>query len=750
MMNTQSMLGQMPPENVPGLAQPEMQPDAMPPMGDPTGQAPEDTTEDRISQWIDKALSETNLAKKLDKELLDEIGAEIKAGYEADEQSRDGWMKANEEWLKLALLIRENKTYPWPRASNIKYPLISTAAMQFSARAYPALVPQDGNVVKAKVIRKDKQGIFQQKAMRVAKHMSYQVMHEIPNWEEEMDKCLMTMAVSGICFKETYHDQLTKHHVSQIVYPEDLCINYWAKSLDTAYRKTRILYLTDNDIKAKQKNEELFLDIDLGEASIEESDETKKPIISDGTPTQDGPDVPHVFLACHTYWDLDEDGYEEPYIITIHKASGKVVRIVARWDSDGVTYDEKGKVTFIKPVEYFTMFPFIPNPDGSIYALGFGSLLGPLNESVNTLINQLVDAGTLSNLQGGFIGKNLRIKMGQLQLRPGEWKVVNASGEDMQKSFYPIPVKEPSSVLFQLMNTLVQSGNQLASIAEIFVGKMPGQNTPATTTQETINQGMAVFTAIYKRVYRSLASEFRKIFRLNRISPDSLQEEIEYLGETLQESDYIGTEDYIIPGADPSGDSAAMRNQKMQQVGQFLQLGTIDPMVYTQQSLEILELPNFEQLLAKPQPPQPDPKQMEIEGKMKLMEQKGQIDAQKAQADMAAKDKEIQLKERLAQIDAMMKQQELEFKQQMHALEMQGKQQEMKMDMILETVKQKFETQKMQGEMQRDQVMNMQQVRHAEDSHQMMLRQTQESGDAKLQQMKQQQSMKKPNDRKQR
>ena len=178
--------------------------------------------------------------------------------------------------------------------------------------------------------------------------------------------------------------------------------------------------------------------------------------------------------------------------------------------------DDKGKILRIKPIEYFTSFPLIPKPDGSIYAMGFGLLLGPLNLGVNSIINQLLDAGTIRNLTSGFISKGLRLKIGETSFSPGEWKVVNATGEALRDGIFPLPQNEPSPVLFQLLGMLIQSGNQLASIAEIFVGKMPGQNTPATTTQETVQQGMAVFTAIYKRVYRSLKQEFKKLYRLNK------------------------------------------------------------------------------------------------------------------------------------------------------------------------------------------------------------------------------------------
>jgi chaperonin GroES len=714
------------PEGMPGMAPPQDPIDQQQLPMDPSGQLPEQDDDDaKFKNVVDYALSVANLAKGLvdkeDKEgnnILDKMGSEVFEGYQQDEASRADWLKKNEEWLKLALLIREDKTYPWPKASNIKYPLMATAAMQFSARAYPALVPADGNIVKAKVVRKDKQGIFQQKAIRVAAHMSYQVLCKMPNWEEDMDKLLMTMAISGICFKETFHSAALNTHISQLVYPENFCVNYHAKSLESAYRKTRILKFTDNEIKAKVNRDEDFLDIDYGDPVVTEATDRKKSVVVALEETSINKATPHTFFAVHTYWDLDEDGYEEPYIITIHEGTQKVVKIVARWDSDGVERDAKGKIVCIKPVEYFTDFPFIPNPDGSIYALGFGSLLGPLNESVNTLINQLIDAGTLNNLSGGFIGKNLRIKMGQVQLIPGEWRVVSATGEEMQKSFYPVPTKEPSPVLMNLMNMLVTSGNQLASIAEIFVGKMPGQNTPATTTQETIQQGMAVFTAIYKRVYRSLEKEFKKIYRLNRIVPGILDQEIFYSGEQLQESDYNGTEDYIIPGADPTGDSSTVRQMKLQAIGQLLQMGTIDPMAYTKRFLEAQDIPNWEELIPPPQPPQPDPaamaaqqeaemKQQESQAKMQILQTKAGLDAQAKQAD-------IEAKQQTAMIDAQVAKNKLEFEQTMQALKAQGEQMKLKQNMVAQSAKQRFESLKQQSDVVANHVKNKQSIEHAE------------------------------------
>lgn len=728
---------QMPSQGAEAMGGPQLP--QQPPMGAPMEQ--EEPEEDLTENYLDAALSETNLAKKLRNKktkdgtlLLDEIGEAVYKGWDLDEESRRGWLDRNTEWLKLAVLVAEKRSFPWPNSSNVKYPLLATAAMQFSARAYPALVPSDGQVVKAKVYPKDPDGSLNKAGSSIARHMSHQIMYEMPCWEEDMDKVLNIMAISGICFKKTYHNSVLGRHHSHIVYPENLCINYWAKNLEKAYRKTEILYYTENDYLEKVRNSEEFLDCDLptqsndSDAKVEQ--ESTKTYANDADKS-----TPYLFLAQHTFWDLDGDGYEEPYIITIHKDSKKVVRIIARWDSKGVHVDDDGKVIRIQPVEYFTAFPFIPNPDGSIYALGFGALLAPLNESINSIINQLIDAGTLNNLQGGFIGKGLRLKMGISSWQPGEWKVANATGEDLHKNIFPLPTKEPSAVLMNLLNMLITSGNQLASIAEIFVGKMPGQNTPASTTQETVKQGMAVFTAIYKRVYRSLDSEFKKIFRLNRITPAVFDDVEEILGEALDASMY-DDDLRIIPGGDPTGDTEATRQNKIDTVGNLLQLQTIDPMAFTMWVLEAKEIPNYQKLVAQPQQPQPSPEEQKAQAQIQVIQQKAQIDQQKSQMDMMAKQKEIELKAQMAELEAKVKQMELAFKQTEQAMKMQGMQQEHKMNMVHQVNQQHLDTQKQQGELAMQQVSQQQALQHTEQNHQQSLKQKDEQAKQAVKQQK--------------
>jgi len=587
----------------------------------------------QATEVLNKYINSPNIAKFLDREKLINIGKTVVEGYEADEKSRISWKKNLEEWTKTALQITSPKTFPWPNASNIKFPLLSTAALQFAARAYPTLVPADGKLVKCRVVGSDLDGEKTKRAIRISKHMSYQLLEEMTEWEEQMDKLLVILPIAGTVFKKTYFDNIKARNVSSLVMPKDLVVNYWTKSIEDSERITEIHEFSKRKVEEKVRAG-LYLDTNIGKPTV---DNTQISLSDPGemtTPETDST-TPFVFLEQHCYLDLDEDNYAEPYIVLVEKESKEVLRIVARYDTDSVQVSDTGEVVSITPVNYYTKFSFFPNPDGGFYDIGFGRLLGPINASVDTIINQLTDAGTLSNLQSGFIGKGLRIKMGDSAFKPGEWKAVNATGSDIKSQVFPLPVREPSEVLFKLLSLLSQSAKELASVAEIFVGKMPGQNTPATTTMASIEQGMKLFTAVYKRVYRSLAKEFQKLYKLNKLYLDP-QLEIDVLDEPIQQSDYLGNENDIIPAADPSAASSQERVQKAQNLMQLIGLGTINPMEVTQRMLEALEEPSPEKLIMQPQP-QPDPKAQSLQ-------MKAQLDQQTAEHDMALKEKELELK----------------------------------------------------------------------------------------------------------
>lgn len=643
-------------------------------------------------------IDSVNIAEELDEHQLNTIGYECAEGFENDLRSREYWEQELHEWTKLAMQHRDAKTWPWPRASNVKYPLLSTAAMQFAARAYPSLVPSNGQVVKAKVIGSDPTGQKYERAQRVSTFMSYQVMEEMDGWEEDMDKLLIMLPIVGTVFKKTYWDSVTKKNCSHLVLPINFVVNYWAKDLQCAERMSEIMEMSQRKVKERQMSG-IFLDIDLGEPSA-------YPVVGgDNIPPKDET-TPHCIIEQHTFLDLDEDGYSEPYIVTFDRTSRKVLRISARFDQDGIFVSDDGKLQKIEPIQYYTKYGFVPNPDGGFYDIGFGVLLGPINEAVNTLINQLTDAGTLNNLQSGFIGKGLRLKMGETRFLPGEWKAVNATGDDLRKQIVPLPSKEPSPVLFQLMGTLITSGKELASVAEIFTGKMPGQNTPATTTMATVEQGMKVFTAVYKRIFRSLKSEFEKLYRLNEIYLDP-QTETNILDEPIGPHDF-SSEDYdICPGADPTATSGTEKLQKAQGLIELLAMapGMLDPIKVISRVLEAQEQPNWQELFTQQvqqtgqlPPPPPDPKMLE-------MKMKGQMEQQSLQMKAAAQQQQMELESRD-------KQQQMAMAAQEHAQKMQMAQEKAGVDAAVALHKQKiFEAQESnkarQGEQQHQQKMQL-------------------------------------------
>ncbi len=601
---------------------------------------------------LQSIIESTNIATKVDEEKLELIGEECWKGYENDSQSSQHWRDMVDEWLAMATQAMEEKNYPWPNASNVKYPLVSVAAMQFSARAYPTLVPSDGRVVKPVTIGADPDGQKIKRAKRVADYMNFQLIHEMDNWEEDMDRLLIMDAVMGTVFKKTFYDPYTEKMCSKLIDPRHIVINYDAESVEKAERISEHVFLYEREVE-ERKRMGVYLKVDLGTPTAGDFDDRDSGM-EDTT-------IPYFLIEQHTWLDLDDDGVKEPYIVTFHKSTKKVLRITARFSADGAVY-RKDKLVRIKPLDYYTKYGFIPNPESRIYDLGFGHLLGPINESVNTIINQLVDAGTLSNLQGGFIGKGLRMKMGDQPLRPGEWKAVNATGDDLKKQIVPLPTKDPSSTLFQLLGTLITSGKELASVAEIFVGKMPGQNTPATTTMATIEQGMKVFTAIYKRIYRSLTKEFKKLYRLNGTFLDP-QTIVAVLDEAVGPEDFSQEGYDICPGADPTAVSSTERLLKAQGLLELLGMGLpIDPIKTTMRVLEAQEQPNWQELIpgmaetGQPQvPPKQDPKMMEMQLKMQAEQQKAELNKQETQFRMAmeARSKEFEL---------MMKAQEGEMK----------------------------------------------------------------------------------------
>ena len=578
---------------------------------------------DEVINIQDKHLSASNRAEGLDDEVLEDIGERVVAEYGVDKESRSEWEANLKQAMSLVMQTYEQKDFPFQGAANIKYPLISTAAIQFSARAMPNLI-QSANLVKCKVVGDDPEGLKAARADRISAFMSYQCLDEMSEWEEDMDKLLTALPILGCCFKKTYYDGLLKRPVSKYISPEYVVINYYARDMETAPRITEEYVLYPNEIE-ERKRSGFFLDVCFesvpGESLQENSFSDDAPIVS-----SDDPDQPHTFLEQHRYWDLDGDGYAEPYIVTVHKDSRKVVRVANRFDSEGIKKDKDGKIIRIEPVHYFTKFSFMPSPDGSIYDLGFGRLLGPLNRAINSNTNQLLDSGTIANSQAGFMGKGLQMGKGKLggklSLGLNEWKAVAFTGDDLRKNIFPLPTKEPSPTLLNLLTFLIQAGDKLSSVSDIMTGTQTIHNEPATTTMARIEQGQQVFSAVHKRLYRAAKKEYQKLFRLNRLylaqnTYFTFQDD----KDALAKRDFNDKDINVLPVGSPDEISNMQKVVKAQALTQYIGSGFLDDQEVVRRNLEAMGEDNIQALLPKVEAP-PDPQLVLDERKQKLEEDK--------------------------------------------------------------------------------------------------------------------------------
>ena len=570
-------------------------------------------------------LNKTNLADELNDDKISQISQRCVQDYEADEQSRKEWMDKSKEALELAMQVVTAKTFPWEGAANVKYPLLTTASLQFHARAYPSII-MGNQVVKGQVTGEDPQGLKADKALRISRFMSYQLLEEMDGWEEDLDRLLICLPILGCMFKKTYFDPNEKKNKSDLVFPQNLCINQKTKNLYSMPRATHLFTLYPREIIERQM-QGIFRDIDIPYGD-EQNTET-----------------PQDMLEQHCLIDIDKDGYKEPYIATIHKSTSKLLRLTANYDKDTIFVkigdelisikglEQKGmsdfsllKLARITPVAYFTKFPFFPSPDGGIYDLGFGQILIPIIETINTSIDQMLDAGTAQNTGGGFVAKGLITdKKGVLKFTPGEYKQVdNLTGGSVRDAIYCFEHPGPSVVTMSLLALLIQVCKDMTTVQDIMVGGAQDQET-ATTTLSRVDQGMKLFTAIYKRVYRSLKEEFKKLKRLNQLYlPVSQYYRVLDSGIIGQIglSDFQGDDTDVQPVADPTIASLPLKLAKAQLLKQA---ATGNPM-YNQREvekrfLEAVEIPNVDAILLtdeQMQPP-PDPKMMAVQGQLEMI-----------------------------------------------------------------------------------------------------------------------------------
>lgn len=602
---------------------------------------------------ISDILASDNVAELLSEQDLTDIFSEADTGYKEDLLSRVKWSERQDSYMKLALQVVEQKNTPWEGAANTKYPLLTTATMQFGARAYPGLIPGP-QIVKGRVTGFDPTGQKAKSAERIGKHMSYQLIEEMDDWEEEMDKLCVSIPIVGCMFKKSYYSPSKRKNVSELVYPKHLVVNYWTKTLKTAPRITHEIYLSDNDIY-ERINSGIFLDEEYIKEYVE-GDKTQNEVHGTQEPSNSA-SSPHLFKEQHTWIDLDEDGYKEPYIVTF--GDEKIARIVACFDEESITRNEN-KVVCIERIEYFTKYGFVPSPDGSFYDIGFGLLLGPINDSINTTLNQLHDAGTMATRAGGFLGRGAKIKGGKHAFKPFEWQNLQSTGDDIRKNVFPLPVREPSPVLFSLLGLLIEAGKELSATVPMLMGQNPGQNQPATTSMAIIEQGLKVYSAIFKRMHRSLKYEVKKLKRLNRvylplesyfyvldpkINPET---GVSGSAEAIWREDYKDDNTDVQLYSDPNIISELQRTIKAQQIGELMAQNAIpNKEEGTRIILEAMDLPNIDKLLEQPEPvPNPE---FELE-RMKV-ESETQYKMMKLQGELAVMDAQVIQLEAKATLD---------------------------------------------------------------------------------------------------
>ena len=384
--------------------------------------------------------------------------------------------------------------------------------------------------------------------------MSWQLLERDDDWQDDTDRMLMSLAIVGTMFRKTYFSAALDRPASQLVFPSDLVVNYNAKSLERAPRVTHIIPLYFHEVIERQRSG-IYVDIDLG---VNEDDDD-----------QDGQIK---FLEQHCLLDLDGDGLQEPYIVTVHHASSKVVRIVPRFSEENITITDN-KASKIEPIQYFTKYLFFPSPNGGFYGMGFGSLLGPINKSLNRTLNMLIDSGHLANVQGGFIGNGLRMKKGDIRIRPGEYKTINAPGGKIRENLVPLQYPSPSPVLISLLTFLVDAGKQISSVQDIFVGSA-NQGETATTTMIRVEEGVKLFTSITKRLHRAFKKELTLLFKLNAIYMNE-REYFNLLDSNIpievQREDYKSSNFNVVPLSDPTMGSQSQKILQAQALLPFAQ-----------------------------------------------------------------------------------------------------------------------------------------------------------------------------------
>jgi len=531
-----------------------------------------------------------NLAEELNDSLLAELVGELTSDFEDDLASRKDWLQTYVDGLELLGLKIEERMEPWPGACGVYHPLLAEALVKFQAETMMSTFPASGPV-KTQIIGKE---TVEKKnaAVRVQDDMNYQLMDVMQEYRPEHERMLWGLGLSGNAFKKVYFDPSLDRQVSMYVPAEDIVVPYGASNIETAERVTHVMRKTENEIRKLQVGG-FYRDIDLGEPNNTLDEVEKK--IADKLGFSATSDARYKLLEIQVNLDLEGYEHEEdgeptgialPYIVTLEQGSTTILSIRRNWEPDDDTYQKR---------QHLVHYGYVPG--FGFYYFGLIHLVGAFAKSGTSLIRQLVDAGTLSNLPGGFKTRGMRIKGDDTPISPGEFRDVDIGSGAMRDNIMPLPYKEPSQVLLALMNQIVEDGRRFANTADLQISDMSA-NSPVGTTLAILERTLKVMSAVQARVHFSMK---RELGLLKKIIADYTPEDYNYdpvAGDRMaKKSDYDDVD--VVPVSDPNASTMA---QKIVQYQAVLQLAQGAPQMYNmpllhRQMLDVLGIKEVQKLI---------------------------------------------------------------------------------------------------------------------------------------------------------
>ena len=550
-----------------------------------------------------------NLADILPDDVLDPVGNEMAQNYMDYKGSRKEWEQSYIQGLDLLGFKYENRTEPFQGASGATHPVMAEAVTQFQAQAYKELLPVDGPV-RTQIIG-IKNPATEQQANRVKDFMNYLIMDQMKEYEAEFDSMLFHLPLAGSTFKKVYYDTNMGRAVSKFVPADELIVPYTATSLDDAEAIIHTIKISENELRKQQVNG-FYRDVELGPPGTDTNNElAKKERELEGSKKTGKNEPVYTLLECHV--NLDLEGFEEvgadgqptgiklPYIVTVEEGNRKVLSIRRNYAPNDL---KKRKI------QYFVHFKFLPGL--GFYGFGLIHMIGGLSRTATSALRQLLDAGTLSNLPAGFKQRGVRVRDEAAPIQPGEFKDVDAPGGSLRDAFFPLPYKEPSQTLLNLLGIVVQAGQRFAAIADMQVGDS-NQQAAVGTTIALLERGSRVMSAIHKRCYAAMKSEFKILAKVvAQYLPPEYPYDVVGGARNIKQADFDDRVD-IIPVADPNIFSMSQRITLAQTQ---LQIATSNPQAHNMYQVyrtmyEAIGVKNIDAILPAPAPSAPMDPSME-------------------------------------------------------------------------------------------------------------------------------------------